>query len=157
MFLPVRECVTAYSDSWEESKAEQNGWDIPHRTARIHSCKEQGVHIGSNTIRGANYCCELLVGRITQNSKNIGTNQRKCLIAQQRHTSTTTLESSISMTLSFPYSREINRGGQYGKYGEIPSYGISCKQPALKFNTVNFCGCIKYSLIHQVSLGSDVV
>lgn len=111
MFLPVRECVTAYSYSWEESKAEQNGWDIPHRIARIYSCKEQGVHIGSNTIQGANYCCELLVGRITQNSKNIGTNQRKCLVVQQRHTRTTTLESSVSMTLSFPYSSEINGGG----------------------------------------------
>lgn len=70
MFLPVRECVTAYLYSWEESKAEQNGWDIPHRIARIYSCKEQGVHIGSKTIQGANYCLALLVGRITQNSKH---------------------------------------------------------------------------------------
>lgn len=46
----------------------------------------------------------------------------------------------------FPYSSEINGGGQYGKYGEIPSYGISFKQTALKFNTVSFCGCIKYSI-----------
>lgn len=40
MFLPVHECVAAYSYSWEESKAEQNGWDTPHRIARINSCKE---------------------------------------------------------------------------------------------------------------------
>lgn len=52
-------------DEWEESKAAQNGWDIPHRTARIYSCKEQGVHIGSKTIQGANYHSALLVGRIT--------------------------------------------------------------------------------------------
>lgn len=58
------DCILKYY-SWEESKAEQNEWDIPHRIARIYSCKEQGVHIGSKTIQGTNYHSALLVGRIT--------------------------------------------------------------------------------------------
>lgn len=71
MFLTVCECVTAYSNITLGSKAEQNGWDIPHIIARKYSCKEQGVHIGSKTIQGANYRHVLLVGRITRTVRTL--------------------------------------------------------------------------------------